>query len=108
MSDMKHNIAASSTVPGYVVVTFAGVVVTAFWSWHLKVCYRPENESGARLVFKDSWHLTTSANPGEVMSAVAAAMAAWNAIASQVASDRSRDMHDSLSRSSTSESSFGA
>jgi hypothetical protein len=108
MSDMKHNVAASSTVPGYVQITYAGVIVTAFWSWHLKACYRPENESGARLVFKDSWHLNTTANPGEVMSAVGAAMAAWNAVESQVASDRSRDMHDSQSRFSSSESSFGA
>ena len=108
MPDMKHNVSPSSTVPGYVVVTYAGVIITGFWAWHLKVCYRPENESGARLVFKDTWHLTTSANPGEVMSAVGAAMAAWNAIKSQVASDQSRDTHDSLSRFSTSESSFGA
>lgn len=108
MPEMKHNVSPSSTVPGYVVVTYAGVIITGFWAWHMKAVYRPENESGARLCFKDNWYLNTSANPGEVMSAVGSAMAAWNAVESQVASDRSRDMHDSLSRFSTSESSFGA
>jgi len=107
MSDMKHNIAASPSVPGYVVVTYAGVIVTAFWSWYMKACYRPEGASGSRLCFKDNWYLNTTANPGEVMAAVGAAQAAWNAVKSQSASARSRDMHDSLGRVSASDS-FGS
>ena len=77
---MSHTASASLQAPGIVQIKRDSTTEIAFWAWHLKVAFRPEHERHTKLSFADGMSLTTTAPVDEVLTAVAIAMNAYEAV----------------------------
>jgi hypothetical protein len=70
-----------------VVIKRSSVPEISFWAWTLKICYRPEHESGTKLVFNNGSWLSCDCSVDEVMVAVGLAMGIYTAIERQDQAD---------------------
>ena len=83
MSEQTDTANASTACPGYCEIKARGTTQISFWSWNLKIAYRPSHESGTRLVFTNGMWLPTTASVSDVMVAVGAAQQIYTAIERQ-------------------------
>ena len=77
---MSHTASASLQAPGMVQIKRDSTTEIAFWAWHLKVASRQEFKRTTQLNFADGMSLITTAPVDEVLTAVAIAMNAYEAV----------------------------